>query len=491
MAEIISEIFIGGEWREGRGEVMHSINPSDGSRLFSMRTASKEDVDDAVKCASDALPRWSSMSPEKRAGYLLQMADYLNKNMQKFIDAEVEDAGATVRKASADVMFVIDCIKYFAKEGQRVGFERAEMPQPPMMLTSFVVREPIGVVGAITPWNFPLIEAVWKIFPALIVGNTIVLKPASWTSLSTLHLAKAAEEVKLPKGVLNVIVGSGGKIGTYLVEHPGVSKITFTGSTEVGRDIYRRSAERIKRITLELGGKGASIVLDDADFDIASDGSIFAAFWHCGQVCIAGSRLIVLEKIYDKFMSLILEKVEKIKVGNPKDYSSGMGPIVSEQHFKDIMDWIAIGIEEGSELLFGGKRVGETGFYIQPTIFESTPDKRIAREEIFGPVLTVLKAKDENDAVRIANDVIYGLSSSVWSKNIPRALDVAKKIKAGTVWINEAHLINVRAPFGGYKQSGVGRELGIEGIKEYTELKHIAVDMIMERSKKIWYDMLF
>lgn len=484
-------IFIDGQWIEGKGGILKSINPATEDEIFEVHQASVEDVDRAVESSRKALESWSSTLPEKRAGYLMELIRWIRKNFQNFVDAEVEDTGSTIRKATADVTFSIDCARFLVKEGQSrsIYYERGEFPQPPMMLASYVVREPVGVVAGITPWNFPFIEATWKIFPALITGNTMVLKPASWTSLSTLLLAKGVEEVKLPKGVLNVIVGPGGTVGTRLVEHQDVAKVAFTGSTEVGRDIYKRAADGIKRLTLELGGKGPNIVLDDADLDMAVDGAVYAAFWHCGQVCIAGSRLIILERIYDEVISRVIERVKKIRVGDPKDYSTGMGPVVSEAHMKSVIEYIEIGKKE-AKLLAGGSRLPRKGYFLEPTVFEAEPSARIAKEEIFGPVLTILKAKDEAEAINIANDVIYGLSATIWSKNIPRAIEVAKKVKAGTVWINEAHLVNYRAPFGGFKQSGLGRELGVEGLKGYTEIKHIAIDLIGERGRKVWYDMI-
>jgi aldehyde dehydrogenase (NAD+) len=332
--------------------------------------------------------------------------------------------------------------------------------------------------------------AMWKIAPALAAGCTIVLKPAPETSVTALELAKLIDQTDLPKGVVNIITGDA-EVGEEMVTNPMVDKVAFTGSTAVGKRVMQLASETMKKLTLELGGKSASIILDDADLELAVDGSAYACYFHNGQCCVAGSRLILTPKNYDEVVERLKTKISKMKIGNPMDKDTDIGPMVSLKHQKRVLEYIEIGKKEGAKLVYGGgiPKDFENGCYIEPTLFSGVKNEmRIAQEEIFGPVLSVIKAENENDAVRIANESRYGLAGGVWSKDNEKAIRIAKKLRAGTVWINEWHLLNDNVPFGGYKQSGFGRELGLEGLKSYTELKHIHIDEILDRKKKFWYN---
>jgi aldehyde dehydrogenase (NAD+) len=355
---------------------------------------------------------------------------------------------------------------------------------------NILVHEPVGVVSAIIPWNFPLQMAIWKIAPALAAGCTIVLKPAPETSVSALELAKIIDSTDLPKGVVNIITGDA-EVGEEMVTNPMVDKVAFTGSTEIGKKVMALASATMKNVTLELGGKSASIILDDADLELAIDGSAYAGYFHNGQCCVAGSRLILTNKNYDEVVDRLKAKLARMKIGDPMDKDTDIGPLVSDKQQKRVLEYIEIGRKEGARLVCGGgvPKGFETGCFVEPTLFaDVNNDMRIAQEEIFGPVLAVIKAKDENDAIRIANASHFGLAGGVWSRDNERALAVAKKLRAGTVWVNEWHLLNDKAPFGGYKQSGIGRELGLEGLKAYTEAKHIHIDEILDRKKKFWYN---
>jgi aldehyde dehydrogenase (NAD+) len=331
--------------------------------------------------------------------------------------------------------------------------------------------------------------AIWKIAPAIATGCTVVLKPAPKTSITALEFAKLIDQSDLPKGVVNIITGDT-EVGEELVRNEMVDKVAFTGSTEVGKKIMKIAAESLKKVTLELGGKSANVLLDDADLDLAIDGSIYACYFHQGQCCVAGTRLILTDKLYDEVIERIKNKLSGLKIGNPMDKDTNIGPLVSEEQQKRVLKYIEIGIKEGARLVYGGKVPQELkGFFVEPTLFaDVTIDMTIAKEEIFGPVLSVIKVKDENDALKIANNSPYGLAGGVWTKDTEKGINFANRLKAGTIWVNEWHLLNDKVPFGGYKQSGIGRELGLEGLKAYTEIKHIHVDEVKERNKKFWYD---
>ena len=485
-------LYINGEFRESSdGKTFDAINPANGEVIAKVSEATIEDTRDAIKSARDAFDSgvWSDMPGEERSRIIKQIVDKINENAKMLTKLEVMDSGSTIRKAGEDIFLSAKSMNYFSKMAAMDMDENIEGLSKAGVSKNIIRREPVGVAALIIPWNFPLKMAIWKIGPALAAGCCVILKPAQETSLTACELAKLIDQTDIPKGVVNVITGKGSVIGTELVSNPDVDKVGFTGSTDVGKIIMKNAADNLKKITLECGGKSANIVLDDADIDMSVDGAVYAAFYHQGQCCEGGTRLLVQEKIYDEFIEKLKNKISLMKTGDPMDKTSDCGPVVNKKQFDSVMNYIKIGKEEGAEILTGGKGTDTSGFYIEPTVFINVNNKmRISQEEIFGPVLVVIKFSDDDDAVRIANDSIFGLGGAVWSGDDERAMKIAKRLRTGTVWINEYHLLSDRAPFGGYKQSGIGREFGPEGIKEYTEAKHIHIDEIKDRSKKFWYD---
>ena len=361
-----------------------------------------------------------------------------------------------------------------------------------MFSSIFVRREPIGVCAGICAWNFPWLFTMWKSAPALAMGNVVVLKPASYSPVTCLEFARSVAEAGIPPGVVNVVTGGGHPVGTALCEHPQVDKVSFTGSTEVGREVQQLAAATIKRVTLELGGKSPNVVLADADLDMAVDGAIFAAFFNAGQACEAGTRLLLDASIHDAFLERLRERMKLVRVGDTQDFETTMGPVTSEGQRAKVEGFVASAHKEGARLLCGGGRPAGTppGWFVDPTIFaEVTPSMTIFREDIFGPVLAVTKFSTIDEAVALANDTNYGLAAAVWLRRTIRAIEVARRIRAGTVWINDYHLINAEAPFGGFRQSGRGRELSRYGLEEYTEVKHVHVDQVgADRDRKFWFD---
>ena len=485
-------LYINGEFRESSdGKTFDAINPANGEVIAKVSEATIEDTRAAIKSARDAFDSgvWSDMPGEERSRIIKQIVDKINENAKMLTKLEVMDSGSTIRKAGEDIFLSAKSMNYFSKMAAMDMDENIEGLSKAGVSKNIIRREPVGVAALIIPWNFPLKMAIWKIGPALAAGCCVILKPAQETSLTACELAKLIDQTDIPKGVVNVITGKGSVIGTELVSNPDVDKVGFTGSTDVGKIIMKNAAVNLKKITLECGGKSANIVLDDADIDMSVDGAVYAAFYHQGQCCEGGTRLLVQEKIYDEFIEKLKNKISLMKTGDPMDKTSDCGPVVNKKQFDSVMNYIKIGKEEGAEIWTGGKGTDTTGFYIEPTVFINVNNKmRISQEEIFGPVLVVIKFSDDDDAVRIANDSIFGLGGAVWSGDDERAMKIAKRLRTGTVWINEYHLLSDRAPFGGYKQSGIGREFGPEGIKEYTEAKHIHIDEIKDRSKKFWYD---
>jgi len=493
-------LYIGGQWRAGHAEQYEPVyNPATSEILAYVVKADVEDTREAIRAARQAFDEgpWPQMAPGERSRILHKVVDALQEHEEELADLEMNNGGCTWRKAHLmDIPVGLLHFRHFAK---LAGFEPLEpVPQItfPSLSYNFVQREPIGVCGQIIPWNFPFMMAVWKIAPALAAGNTIVLKPASLTPLSALRMFEIiAETDLLPPGVLNLITGPGATVGSELAQNPLVDKIAFTGSTEVGREVMRQAAGTIKKVTLELGGKSPNLLLDDAELDIAVDGSLWATFMHNGQACESGSRLFVPDSLYDEFMARLIDRASKLVVGLPADGFTDLGPMISRSQLERTESYIQIGIEEGATPVLLGRRpdVPElaNGHFISPTIFTDVRnDMRIAQEEIFGPVLAVIKYDRLEEAIRMANDTIYGLAAGVWSADVEKAVKVATGLRAGTVWINDYHIISAEAPFGGYKQSGIGRELGTWGLMEYTEVKHIHADLSRTRDARFWYDIL-
>jgi aldehyde dehydrogenase (NAD+) len=474
---------------------MAVMNPANGEVVAEVPKAARSDTAKAIAAARRAFDSgpWPKLTQKERISKLLGLVDVMKQHEMELMPIEAQQGGIPSRKTTLmDIPVGIEMFRVMTELGNMPLYEPLPWNDFPAVSWNFVMREPIGVCGGITAWNFPWLFTMWKTAPALVMGNTVVLKPASYTPLSSLEFAKMVAEADLPPGVVNVVTGSGSTVGAELCDNLMVDKISFTGSTEVGREIQRRSAVNIKRLTLELGGKSAMIVLDDASIDMAADFAIFAAFFNAGQACEAGTRLLVHHKIYDKLMAAVIEKAKLIQVGDTMDFSTTMGPIITESQRKIVEDYIESAHDEGAKLVFGGGRPEglDQGTFVEPTIFENvTPEMRIFQEEIFGPVLAVTPFKNDGEAVELANNSIYGLGGAVFSTDIPRAIEVARGVRTGTVWVNDYHLLNALCPFGGYKQSGKGHEMSSYALKEYSEIKHIHVDLVGDnRDRKFWLD---
>ncbi|MER2028942.1 MAG: aldehyde dehydrogenase family protein [Solibacillus sp.] len=493
--------FINGEWTPpASGEFFDVINPATSEVVAKVSKGNQEDVNKAVQNAKEVFESgvWSGKTQAERAQIMLLFAGKIREHAQEIIFLEGISTGATLRKlGGADIRQLILSLTQTADLSLKYEAVLA-LPVNEQLgpNRSLLVREPLGVVAAITPFNFPLVLAMWKIAPAIAMGNSIIIKPASNTPLGTLKLAQLAVEAGIPPGVINVITGPGAEVGDALVTHPDVSKVAFTGSTEVGRKIMAQAAGTVKKVTLELGGKAPAIVLPDVNLEVAIPGILLGVFFHSGQVCEASTRLIVHESIYDIVVQQLVETTKKIKIGQPLDMTTGMGPVISESQMNKILDYIQSGIDEGARLVCGGKRATgpglDNGYFIEPTIFaDVTNDMKIAREEIFGPVLCVIKYSTEDEAIAIANDTEYGLSGGVWGRDVTKANEIATKINAGTVWINDWHIFRTDAPFGGYKQSGLGREQGAQVFDDYTELKNICTSLTTENAQRPALGLIF
>ena len=489
-------LYINGEFVPAEdGKEFPTIDPSTGETIAMVAQAGKEDADKAIAAARAAFDdgRWSGLTPAKRAGIMNTVAAGLKERAGELVELESRDSGGTLRKTKGDVSSAGFTFRTYAELATTVP-QSETLPQttmPPSL--NYVRHEPIGVCGQIIPWNFPLLMAAWKIAPAIAAGNTVVLKPSENTPLTALVLAEICKEAGVPNGVVNVIPGFGPGAGETLVSSMDVDKVAFTGSTATGRRILQLASSNIKKVTLELGGKSASIVLEDADLTLAVDGALWGIFYNSGQVCNAGSRLLVHSSLHDEVVDRLVSKAERITVGPALEKTSMMGPIVSKTQLETVERYVKIGQEEGAKLVTGGERVSieghPNGLFFAPTIFTGVDNKmRIAQEEIFGPVLVVIPFSSDDEAVAIANDSIYGLAGGVWSSDPTRAMGVADRIRTGTVWINDYHLINPKYPFGGYKQSGLGREHGVQGFLEYTETKHVHADLTRDRAQHRWFD---
>jgi aldehyde dehydrogenase (NAD+) len=474
-----ARLFIDGQWAEPQsGRFFKTINPATEEPITDVAEAGPQDVDVAVQAARRAFESgpWSKMAAADRGRILWKLGDLIEANVQELGRLETLDQGKTITESTrVDVPLAADCFRYYA--GWTTKIEGETIPVRAASL-NYTLREPLGVVAAITPWNFPILMAAWKIAPALAAGNTVVLKPAKETPLTALMIAELAIEAGLPPGVLNVLPGRGTVAGQALVDHPLVAKIAFTGSTEVGRDIMRRGADTLKRLTLELGGKSPNVVFADADLDMAVRGASNGIFYNKGEVCTAGSRLFLEESVHDAFLDRLQSHVGKLQQGDPLDPKTRLGPQVSEAQMRTILGYVDKGKSEGARLVTGGERPAGKGFFVRPTIFTDVANTMtLAREEIFGPVLAVLRFKELDDVLAQANDSVYGLAAAVWTKDIKKAHRTARRLQAGTVWINSYGLYDSAMPFGGVKQSGFGRELGRQGLLEYTQTKSIWVDL--------------
>jgi acyl-CoA reductase-like NAD-dependent aldehyde dehydrogenase len=494
-----NRLFIDGEFVDAaNGATFETRNPSDGSVVASVARAGREDMDRAIGAARRAFDEgpWGTMEVGDRIRILLRMGEIMADRQAELSQMEAEDAGHTLRMAN---LFTVPLAVYHWQytveaAGKLELIQQVPATNFPAPAWGFVQREPYGVCAGIIPWNFPFLMATWKAAPALATGNTMILKPSPYTPLTALELGRIAQEAGLPPGVLNVLNGTGPVAGEALVTDQRVDKVAFTGSTAVGQRIMQLASATVKKVTLELGGKSANIILDDADLDIAIPGALWATYLHSGQICHSGTRCLVPASIYDEFMARLVEGAEGIKVGSAMDFETDMGPLIDSRQQDTVKRYVQIGHDEGAKLMTGGEvpaDVPEGGWYFQPTIFgEVDNSMRIAQEEIFGPVLSVIRYDGAEEAVRIANDSIYGLAGGVWSKDIPRAIEVAKRIRTGMVWINDYHLISAAAPFGGYKQSGIGRELGAWGLSEYLQTKYLHVDQTPTKQQKFWFQVL-
>ena len=474
------DLYINGQWVPASdGKVFTAYNPATGEKLAECAEATKEDVDAAVKAAWAAFPAWRDMGIAERAGILEKIADIIDENAELLATIESMDNGKPIRETMAiDVPYSSDHFRYFAG-AIRVEEGKASVLDGNMM--SLILREPIGVVGQIVPWNFPFLMAAWKLAPALAAGNCIVFKPSSTTSLSVLTLVKLIGHL-LPPGVLNVVTGGGSRSGQYMLDHPGFRKLAFTGSTEVGLDVAKAAADKLIPATLELGGKSANIYFDDCQWDMAIDGLQLGILFNQGQVCCAGSRVFVQEGIYDKFVEAAVKAFNSVNVGDPLDPNTQMGAQVDQGQLRKIMSYVNLAKEEGATIACSGEPYTDgacaNGSFMKPTlIVNATNDMRVAQEEIFGPVAVVIKFKTEEEVIAMANDSVYGLGGAVWTRDINRAIRVARGVETGRMWVNTYNQIPSGAPFGGYKQSGIGRETHKVILEHYTQQKNIMINL--------------
>ncbi len=477
------QLFIDGQWVDAEsGKTFTTPNPATGATLAEVAEGDKADIDKAVAAARRALEgKWSKISARDRGRMLYKLSQLIEAKTPELAALETADNGKPIKETSyVDLPQVVENFEYFAGWATKIEGETIPVPGP---MFNYTLREPVGVCGQIIPWNFPLLMAAWKLAPALAAGNTVVLKPAEQTPVGAMELASLIQEAGFPDGVVNVVPGYGETAGAALASHPDIDKVAFTGSTEVGKIIARAAADNLTKVSLELGGKAPNIVFADADIEQAVSGAMMGIYFNQGQVCCAGSRLFLDARVKDEFLELFKEKSSHVRVGDPMDKNTQMGPQVSEEQLNRIKSYVDIAKGEGAQVLTGGcppqlEGDFQKGYFFQPTIFgDVTNSMRVAQEEIFGPVVSVITFEDEDDLIKQANEIVYGLSAGIWTKDITRAHRFAKAVKAGTVWINTYNMFNAASPFGGYKQSGYGREMGKHALEMYTQVKSVWVDL--------------
>jgi len=471
----VEPMLIGGAWTQGSDDSRFPTeDPATGEPLTTVVQASAADVDAAVAAAAEAHAdrRWSGLPPAERGAILARVAQLIERDLEDLAVLEVLDNGKPIERARGDVDFGLRMFRHFAGAPARLtGTVAATSPGQ----HTYVVHEPVGVAALILPWNFPFMTLSWKLAPALAAGATVVIKPAEQTPLTTLRLARLCLEAGVPEGVVNVVTGDG-EVGARLARHPDVAMISFTGSTEVGRAVMAAASDTIKRVTLELGGKSPNVVFADADFEAAIPFAIRAVFAHSGQMCTAGSRLLVQSSVRDEFLARLRQAVAAIKTGSGLEGGVTNGPLISAEQRERVLGYIDVGRQEGAEVLIGGGAPDRPGYFVEPTIFDAVePGMRIAREEIFGPVLAAFSFDDEDEALAMANDTSYGLAAAIWTRDLGTAHRMVAGLRAGTVWVNTYHALDPSVPFGGYKQSGVGRDLGDEALLSYTETKAVTI----------------